>query len=124
MRDAKLSVPSLRANGSRECAPDDSSEAPPRAQRRSIHLTFLRRNGLLRCARNDGCNEGAHHDGAYPFKEGVAVVCTACSYVSDSTATEGERGWYEGGEWGRIDRTGRVVSPFRPQGKGKPLEFD
>jgi len=66
----------------------------------------------------------AIYDGAYPFKEGVAVVCTACSYVSDSTATEGERGWYEGGQWGRIDRTGRVVSPFRPQGKGKPLEFD
>ena len=66
----------------------------------------------------------AIYDGAYPFKDGVAVVCTACTYVSDSTATEGERGWYEGGQWGRIDRRGRVISPFRPQEKGKPLEFD
>ena len=66
----------------------------------------------------------ATYDGAYPFKDGVAVVCTACTYVSDSTATEGERGWYEGGQWGRIDRSGRVVSPFRPQEKGKRLEFD
>jgi WG containing repeat len=66
----------------------------------------------------------ATYDGAYPFRDGVAVVCTACTYVSDSTATEGERGWYEGGQWGRIDRKGRVVSPFRPWEKGKPLEFD
>ena len=66
----------------------------------------------------------ATYDGAYPFKDGVAVVCTACTYVSDRTATEGERGWYAGGQWGRIDRRGRVVSPFRPQEKGKPLEFD
>ena len=66
----------------------------------------------------------AIYDGAYPFKDGVAVVCTGCSYVADSTATEGERGWYEGGQWGRIDRKGRVVSPFRPWEKGKALEFD
>ncbi|KRR03463.1 hypothetical protein CQ12_25900 [Bradyrhizobium jicamae] len=66
----------------------------------------------------------ATYDGAYPFRDGVAVVCTACTYVSDSTATEGERGWYEGGQWGRIDRRGRVVSPFRPQEKGKRLDFD
>jgi len=66
----------------------------------------------------------ATYEGAYPFRDGVAVVCTACTYVSDSTATEGERGWYEGGQWGRIDRKGRVVSPFRPWEKGKPLEFD
>jgi hypothetical protein len=59
----------------------------------------------------------ATYDGAYPFKDGVAVVCTACTYVSDSTASEGERGWYEGGQWGRIDRRGRVVSPFRPWGE-------
>ena len=66
----------------------------------------------------------AIYDGAYPFKDGVAVVCTDCTYVSDSTATEGERGWYQGGQWGRIDRSGRVVSPFRPWEKGKPFEFD
>ncbi|MEH2622102.1 hypothetical protein V1292_000157 [Bradyrhizobium sp. AZCC 1719] len=64
----------------------------------------------------------AIYDGAYPFNDGVAVVCTACTLVS-----EGEnngRSWYEGGHWGRIDRKGRVVSRFRPWEKGKPLEFD
>jgi hypothetical protein len=66
----------------------------------------------------------ATYDGAYPFKDGVAVVCTGCTYVSDSTVTEGERGWYEGGQWGRIDRRGHVVSPFRPEVKGQRLEFD
>jgi WG repeat protein len=66
----------------------------------------------------------ATYDGAYPFRDGVAVVCTACTHVWDTTATEGERGWYEGGQWGRIDRKGRVVSPFRAWEKGKALEFD
>ncbi|ANW03992.1 WG repeat-containing protein [Bradyrhizobium icense] len=61
----------------------------------------------------------AEYDGAYPFKDGVAVVCTACTI-----AGEGEHSWYEGGQWGRIDRKGRVVSPFRPWEKGKRLEFD
>jgi len=39
--------PSLRANGSRECAPDDRL-------REAIHLAAQRKNGLLRFARNDG----------------------------------------------------------------------
>ena len=64
------------------------------------------------------------YDGAYPFKDGVAVVCTACTYVSDSTVTEGERGWYDGGQWGRIDRKGRVVSPFRPFEEYQRSEFN
>ena len=57
----------------------------------------------------------AIYDGAYRFMDGVAVVCTACTYVPDTTATEGarERGGYAGGQWGRIDRRGRAVSPFR-----------
>src|SRR6267154_1094120 len=38
--------PSLRANGSRERAPDDRL-------REAIHLATVRKNGLLRCARND-----------------------------------------------------------------------
>jgi hypothetical protein len=66
----------------------------------------------------------ATYDGAYPFRDGVAVVCAACTIEYDRTVTEGERSWYVGGQWGRIDRRGRVVSPFRPQEKGKPLEFD
>jgi hypothetical protein len=36
----------LRANGSRECAPDDRL-------REAIHRAAQRKNGLLRCARND-----------------------------------------------------------------------
>jgi hypothetical protein len=41
-----ICAPSLRANGSRECAPDDRL-------REAIHLAQQRKNGLLRCARND-----------------------------------------------------------------------
>jgi hypothetical protein len=66
----------------------------------------------------------ATYDGAYPFKDGIAVVCTDCTIVFDTTVTEGERSWYSGGQWGRIDRRGRVVSPFRPWEKGKAFEFD
>ena len=66
----------------------------------------------------------AAYDGAYPFKDGVAIVCTGCTIVSDKTVTEGERSWYEGGQWGRIDRRGRVVSPFRWWEKGKAFDFD
>src|SRR4030081_1528866 len=44
--------PSLRANGSRERAPDDRlREAIRRPE--AIHLATVRKNGLLRCARND-----------------------------------------------------------------------
>jgi hypothetical protein len=56
----------------------------------------------------------AEYDGAYPFEQGVAVVCQACAIVSDGTHS-----WYEGGEWGRIDRRGRVVTPFHPWKKGQ-----
>jgi hypothetical protein len=66
----------------------------------------------------------ATYDGAYPFRDGVAVVCTACTYFSDPTATEGERGWYRGGQWGRIDRRGRVVSPFRSDEEYQRHGFD
>jgi hypothetical protein len=38
---------SLRATGSRECAPDDKL-------REAIHVATQRKNGLLRYARNDG----------------------------------------------------------------------
>src|SRR5712675_785415 len=51
--------PSLRANGSRECEPDDRLREAIRRPRRhcerseAIHLATVRKNGLLRCARND-----------------------------------------------------------------------
>jgi hypothetical protein len=51
----------------------------------------------------------AVYDGAYPFEKGVAVVCMACTLMSD-----GEHSWYEGGHWGRIDPTGHVVVPLQP----------
>jgi hypothetical protein len=66
----------------------------------------------------------ATYDGAYPFKDGVAVVCTACTIVSDGIVSDGERSWYEGGQWGRIDRSGRVVTPFRSWEKYQRLEFN
>src|ERR1700704_2495431 len=49
-----------RANGPRECAPDDrlreAIHRPLRHCERSeaIHLATVRKNGLLRCARKDG----------------------------------------------------------------------
>lgn len=42
------------------------------------------------------------YDGALPFTRGAAEVCTGCTPASD-----GEHGWYEGGRWARIDRSGR-----------------
>jgi hypothetical protein len=66
----------------------------------------------------------ATYDGAYPFRDRVAVVCTACTIVYDRTVSEGERSWYEGGQWGRIDRSGRVVSPFRSWETYQRLEFN
>src|SRR3954469_12072556 len=66
----------------------------------------------------------AAYDGAYPFRDGVAVVCTACTIVYDRNVSEGERSWYQGGQWGRIDRRGRVVSPFRSWETYQRLEFN
>jgi hypothetical protein len=66
----------------------------------------------------------ATYDGAYPFRDGVAVVCTACTIEYDRTVTEGERSWYASGQWGRIDRRGRVVSPFRSWETYQRLGFD
>lgn len=51
----------------------------------------------------------AIYDGAYPFEKGVAVVCRGCTLASD-----GSHHWYEGGEWGRVDPEGRVITPFQP----------
>ncbi|WP_367116366.1 WG repeat-containing protein [Bradyrhizobium sp.] len=58
----------------------------------------------------------ARYDGAYPFEGGHAVVCLRCSPVSD-----GEHSWYEGGEWGCIDRRGREVKSFVPWRKDQSL---
>ncbi len=48
----------------------------------------------------------ANWDFAYPFENGVAVVCTGC--VSEK---HGEHSEIRGGKWGVIDHAGRVVVP-------------
>lgn len=47
-------------------------------------------------------------DFAFPFEGGHAVVCNGCSVVQ---TPDGEHGSVEGGLWGVIDRTGRIVIP-------------
>jgi len=51
----------------------------------------------------------ARFDGAYPFENGLAVVCNGCRTVAD-----GEHSTYVGGSWGCIDRRGRFVVALRP----------
>jgi hypothetical protein len=43
-------------------------------------------------------------DFAFPFENGVAVVCTGCRRVAD-----GEHSSIEGGGWGYVDSTGVIV---------------
>ncbi|MGJ4953741.1 WG repeat-containing protein [Bradyrhizobium sp. HKCCYLS20291] len=50
----------------------------------------------------------AKYDGAYPFENGIAVVCIGCSLAS-----KGEHSWFEGGTWGCIDPDGKTVAPFK-----------
>ena len=67
----QASPPSLRANGSRECAPDDKlSEA--------IHATTQRQNGLPRrfAPRNDGLTAERLQEGALSRKYGSTGPCT------------------------------------------------
>jgi hypothetical protein len=59
-------TPSLRANGSRECAPDDRL-------REAIHSFFTRRDGLLRGARNDDWR----YFGAAKFANGASAYTTS-----------------------------------------------
>jgi len=51
----------------------------------------------------------AQFDGAYPFENGLAVVCKGCRTVS-----EGEPSSYVGGSWGCIDPRGRFVVALHP----------
>lgn len=45
------------------------------------------------------------YDGAMPFEKGVADVCVGCVLAGD-----GEHHWYAGGQWLRVDRSGREVA--------------
>ncbi len=47
-------------------------------------------------------------DFAFPFDQGLAVVCLGCVAKS-----EGEHTAMVGGRWGMIDRSGRIVVPVR-----------
>jgi hypothetical protein len=58
----------------------------------------------------------AIYDGAYPFENGIAVVCRDCTLVSG-----GGHSWYERGVWGCIDRSGNELAPFRPSEKSQPF---
>jgi hypothetical protein len=44
-------------------------------------------------------------DFAFPFQNGVAVVCTGC------ISSGGEHTVRKGGKWGYIDRTGKIIVP-------------
>jgi len=48
------------------------------------------------------------YDFAFPFSGGVAVVCNACFIVA-----EGEHKSVDGGEWGLINKAGKVVVPLK-----------
>ena len=51
----------------------------------------------------------ARFDGAYPFENGLAVVCNGCRVVAD-----GEHSSNADGSWGCIDRRGRFVVALHP----------
>jgi len=48
------------------------------------------------------------YDFAFPFRDGVAIVCNACF-----SAAEGEHKNVVGGKWDLIDRAGKVVVPLK-----------
>lgn len=49
----------------------------------------------------------AQWDFAYPFTNGKAAVCEGCKII-----TENEHSGITGGEWGYIDRKGKVIIPI------------
>jgi hypothetical protein len=49
----------------------------------------------------------AQWDFAYPFEDGKAAVCNGCKM-----ATENEHQKISGGEWGYINKTGKVITPI------------
>ena len=51
----------------------------------------------------------AEWDFAFPFEGGVAKVCQGCA--SEPVSPDGEHRRIVGGQWGYIDRTGKVVVP-------------
>ena len=49
----------------------------------------------------------AQWDFAYPFKNGKAAVCNGCNILTDN-----EHKKISGGEWGYIDKTGKINVPI------------
>ncbi len=59
----------------------------------------------------------ARFDFAQPFNGGIALFCTGCQ-----KRWMGEHGFYQGGDWGAIDRRGREL--FRFDEKNPPCRLD
>ena len=80
---------SLRANGSRECAPDDRlREAIHRPRRHcerseAIHLATVRKNGLLRFARND-----------VELQTRLRGLAAQCAGAADKSSAQKACGWF------------------------------
>ncbi|MGE8686389.1 MAG: hypothetical protein ACN6PJ_04580 [Achromobacter sp.] len=55
---------------------------------------------------------------AEPFSGGLAAVCTRCVIVP-----EGEHSMVVGGDWGAIDRQGRLALPLRPDAESLRREL-
>jgi len=77
--------------------PDDFVEGLARTLRKGkVGYVDRRLREAIRC----------EWDFAFPFEDGVAVVCDGCTRVREE-----EHARIEGGNWGYIDRKGQVVVP-------------
>ena len=60
------------------------------------------------------------YDWGTPFENGVAEVCRGCR----RGPSDGDGHWaMEGGEWGTIDRSGKLISPLRAPANKPALEL-
>ncbi|RBL80767.1 hypothetical protein DDE05_49070 [Streptomyces cavourensis] len=56
-----------------------------------------------------------------PFADGIAAVCARCRFEPDAS---GEHQVVVGGEWGAIDRAGKLVLPLRADAASLRRELD
>ena len=54
------------------------------------------------------------------YSGGLAVVCEGCR---KTFTPDGEHSFMSGGEWGAIDRQGRLVLPLRPDAASLPVSY-
>jgi hypothetical protein len=106
-QDADRLTPSLRANRSRECAPDDRL-------REAIHLATQRKNGLLRFARNDDPPEMPSTPAPRPLHPQPRVPCVGSArawpprYPQSIWSRRRLRTWVSAGAWSIPNGRGRV----------------